>query len=134
MDTHQQADSSRFRSSIEDLRGRLRRARLLAVPMIVVVWAYLGLLLGYWSGLVTLEWAGGAALVLFALFFVSGIPALVGLSLVADWRCPACGASALPAGYLWWNRPLRWRMFLPLPRRGCLACGASFTDEGKTPV
>jgi hypothetical protein len=133
MQTDQEADGSRFRSSIEDLRGRVRRARLLAMPMMLVGLVYLGLLVCYWAGVVTPEWAAGAALVLIALTFVSAIPAYAGLMYLSEWQCPACRASALPPGYMWWSRPLRWWMFLPVTPRACRACGVSFTDEGKTP-
>ena len=130
MDT--EVADSRFRSAVQDLRRRMSRARLLSLPALLAGLAYLGLLVCYWSGQVGKEWAAEAALVLVSVTWVSLIPAAVGVSYVAGWRCPACGASALPPGILWWRRPLRWWMLLPVTPRACLACGASFTEPGKT--
>src|SRR5262249_49908524 len=106
-------------------------ARLLCLPAMLAGLAYLGLLVYYWSRQVGKEGAAEAALVLLAVTWVSLIPAAVGVSHVADWRCPACGASALPPGKLWWSRPVCWWWLLPVMPRACLACGVSFTESGK---
>jgi hypothetical protein len=124
-------DDNRFRSSIEDLRRSSKRALLFALPLCLVGLAYVGLLVSYWSGAVAKDWVAGAALVLIALLFVTGILAFAGSIHYYQWRCPACGASVKPPGYLWWGRPLRWWMFLPVAPRACKACGVSFTDAGK---
>jgi hypothetical protein len=129
MDT--EAADVRFRSAVQDLHRRFSRWRLLSLPALVAVLAYLGLLASYWSGLVGKEGAGEAALVLLAVTWVSLIPAAMGKWRVADWQCPACGESALPPLIRRRGRPLRWWMFLPVTPRSCLACGVSFDEPGK---
>jgi hypothetical protein len=127
-----EAADSRFQSAVHDLHRRWRRANLLALPGLLAVLAYFGVLVCYWSGQVSKEWAGEAALILLAVTWVSLIPAAVGMWHLADWQCPACGASARPALYLWWHRPLRWWMVFRWTPRECLVCGVSFNEPSST--
>jgi hypothetical protein len=118
-------------AAVYDLRRRVARARLMALPAVLAGLGYLGLLAGYWSGQVGREWAAEAALVLLAVTWVCLLVAAAGLRHLAAWRCPACGASALPPGKAWSNRPiLRW-MLAPVTPRACLACGTSFRELGR---
>src|SRR5262249_38673320 len=121
-----EAADDRFQSAIQELRRRLNRSRLLCLPALLAVLAYLGLLVSYWSGLVGKEWAVNAAMLLLAATWISLIPAAVGMWQVAVWRCPACGESALPPLIRQRSRPVRWWMFFPVTPRACLACGISF--------
>lgn len=126
------ATDSQFQSAVQDLHRRFRRAWILDIPALLAVLAYIGLLLCYWSGQISKEWVAEAALLLVPVTFICLIPAAASMTHVAAWRCPACGASALPPGKLWWGRPLRWSMLLPGAPRACLACGVSFSEPGKT--
>ena len=122
-----------FQSAVQDLHRRFRRWRLLAIPALIAVLAYLVLLVCYWSGQISEERATQAALVLLLLTWLSLIPMAVGVTHIAAWRCPACSASALPAPVLWWRRPLQWWMLLPgVAPRACLVCGVPFGESGKT--
>jgi hypothetical protein len=120
-----------FQSAVQDLRRRFRRWRLLAIPALLAVLAYLVLLVCYWSGQISKERAAEAALVLLLLTWLSLIPMAVGLIHIAAWRCPACSASALPAPVLWGRRPLQWWMLLPVTPRACLVCGVPFGPSDK---
>ena len=127
-----QAPDQSLWSAVQDLRQRMSRARLLALPALLMALAYLGLLVGYWSAQIGKEWAAEAALILLALTWLSLIPAMVGLRHLAAWQCPVCGASALPPGKLLSGGPLHWWMIVPMTPRACLACKVSFSEPGKT--
>jgi hypothetical protein len=118
-------------TAVQDLRRRVARARLLALPAVLAGLAYVVLLVAYWSGQVGREWAAEGALALLAVTWVCLLVAAAGMRHLAAWRCPACGASALPPGKAWSGRPLAWWMLVPVTPPACLACGVSFREPDR---
>jgi hypothetical protein len=121
----------RFQAAIKEIRRGYTRWWLLSIPACLMLLVYLGLLVCSCAGYNPRNWGVEFTTAILGLTLLSVILASVGMHLMRQWSCPACGTSFGLAPFLS-RRPLRWWMVLPGVPRECLVCGVSFRQPDRT--